>query len=179
MYALVMLLVIVGDLAVRSSLRRPSRGPLVGVAAVAAALAFSHYWTIFVLAAAGLVACDGEPAAPKPGDAFTLKLHERATLDAIHTSVRFLEVSEDSRCPSRVQCVWAGNGAVVLEVAPADADAKEDTLHTNPESGPSGVVLAGYERRDDDRPALAVAAKDVADRADAQMIEILTHVGVR
>lgn len=98
-------------------------------------------------AAAGLVACDGEPAGPKPGDAFTLKLHERATLDAIHTSVRFLEVSEDSRCPSRVQCVWAGNGAVVLEVAPAEADAKEDTLHTNPESGPSGVVLAGYELR--------------------------------
>ena len=98
-------------------------------------------------AAAGLVACDGEPAAPKPGEAFTLELHERATLDAIHTSVRFLEVSEDSRCPSQVQCVWAGNGAVVLEVAPADADATEDTLHTNPESGPSGVVLAGYELR--------------------------------
>jgi hypothetical protein len=98
-------------------------------------------------AAAGLVACDDEPAGPKPGDAFTLRLHERATLDAIHASVRFLEVSEDSRCPSRVQCVWAGNGAVVLQVAPAEADAKEDTLHTNPESGPSGVVLAGYELR--------------------------------
>lgn len=96
---------------------------------------------------AGLVACDGEPAGPKPGEAFTLRLHERATLDAIHTSVRFLEVSEDSRCPSLVQCVWAGNGAVVLVVAPADADATEDTLHTNPESGPSAVVLAGYELR--------------------------------
>lgn len=98
-------------------------------------------------AAAVLVACDGEPAGPRPGEAFTLKLHERATLDVIQTSVRFREVSEDSRCPSRVQCVWAGNGAVVLEVAPAEADATEDTLHTNPESGPGGVVLAGYELR--------------------------------
>jgi len=95
----------------------------------------------------GPIACDDEPAGPQPGEAFTLGLHERSTLDAIHTSVRFLEVSEDSRCPSRAQCVWAGNGAVVLEVAPAEADATEDTLHTNPESGPSGVVLAGYELR--------------------------------
>jgi len=41
------------------------------------------------------------------------------------------------------------------------------------------VVLRGFDRRDEDRPALAVAAKDVADRAAEQMDEILTHVGVR
>ena len=91
-----------------------------------------------------VVACDEKPTGPEVGSEFTLELGERATLDAVHASVRFLAVSEDSRCPSQVQCVWAGDGAVVLEIAPAEGDAAEDTLHTNPESGPGGVVLAGY-----------------------------------
>lgn len=92
-----------------------------------------------------LVACGDEPAGPKPGEAFSLSVGQRVTLDTVHASVRFLQVSDDSRCPSQVQCVWAGDGAVMLEVAPADGDAAEDTLHTNPESGPRAVVLAGYE----------------------------------
>ena len=92
-----------------------------------------------------LVACDEEPTGPKPGESFTLAVGERATLDAVHTSIRFLAVSEDSRCPSQVQCVWAGDGAVVLEIAPTAGDAAEHTLHTNPESGPAALVLAGYE----------------------------------
>ena len=89
--------------------------------------------------------CDDEPTGPNPGESFTLAAGERVTLDAVHTTVRFLAVAEDSRCPSRAQCVWAGDGAVVLEIAPANSDAAEDTLHTNPESGPGAVVLAGYE----------------------------------
>ena len=98
-----------------------------------------------LIIAGALVACDDEPTGPKPGESFTLAVGERATLDAVHTSVRFLAVAEDSRCPSQAQCVWAGDGAVVLEIAPATGDAAEDTLHTNPESGPGAVVLAGYE----------------------------------
>jgi hypothetical protein len=101
-------------------------------------------WVAFGFAVI-LVACDAEPAGPKPGESFILAIGQRATLDAVHASVRFLAVSEDSRCPSQAQCVWAGDGAVVLEIAPAEGDAAEDTLHTNPESGPGGVVLAGYE----------------------------------
>ena len=92
-----------------------------------------------------LVACDDEPTGPKPGESFTLEVGEKATLDAVQTSVRFLAVAEDSRCPSQAQCVWAGDGAVVLEIAPATGDAAEHALHTNPESGPGAVALAGYE----------------------------------
>ena len=94
---------------------------------------------------ATLVACDDEPAGPKPGESFTLAVGQRVTVDTIHTSVRFLTVSGDSRCPSQVQCVWAGDGAVVLEIAPADGDAAEHTLHTNPEAGPRAVILGRYE----------------------------------
>lgn len=92
-----------------------------------------------------LVGCKDDPAGPSPGESFTLAVGERATLGAVHTTVRFLAVSEDSRCPSRAQCVWAGDGAVVLEIAPTIGDAAEDTLHTNPDSGPRSAALAGYE----------------------------------
>jgi hypothetical protein len=94
---------------------------------------------------ATLVGCADEPAGPKPGESFTLSVGQRVTLDTVHASLRFLAVSEDSRCPSQVQCVWAGDGAVVLEIAPAAGDAAEDTLHTNPESGPRGIDLSGYD----------------------------------
>lgn len=94
---------------------------------------------------ATLVACDDEPTGPKPGEAFTLSAGQQVTLDTVHASVRFLQVSDDSRCPSRVQCVWAGDGAVVLEIAPAAGDAAEHTLHTNPESGARAVVLGRFE----------------------------------
>jgi len=94
---------------------------------------------------ATLVACDDEPVGPKPGESFSLAVGQRVTLDTVHTSVRFLTVSEDSRCPSQVQCVWAGDGAVVLEIASAEANAAEDTLHTNSESGPRSTVLGRFE----------------------------------
>ena len=92
-----------------------------------------------------LVACDEKPTGPEVGAEFTLEVGDRAILDAAHTIVHFVAVAEDSRCPSQAQCVWAGDGAVVLEIAPAAGDAAEDTLHTNPESGPGAVSLAGYE----------------------------------
>lgn len=95
--------------------------------------------------AGGLAACDDEPTGPKPGESFTLAVGESAALDTIQASLRFLAVSEDSRCPLRAQCVWAGDGAVLLEIAPADGDAAEHTLHTNPESGPGSMLLAGFE----------------------------------
>ena len=95
--------------------------------------------------ASALVGCDDDPAGPDPGESFTLAVGETITLEAVHTTVRFFAVSQDSRCPSQAQCVWAGDGAVVLEIAPGGSDATEDTLHTNPESGPGAVVLAGYE----------------------------------
>jgi len=95
--------------------------------------------------ASTLVACDEKPTGPEVGSEFALSVGETATLDAVHTTVRFLAIAEDSRCPSQAQCVWAGDGAVVLEIAPAGGDEAEETVHTNPESGPGAVVLAGYE----------------------------------
>lgn len=48
------------------------------------------------------------------GDEFELSLGEKVTVGRDNASVEFIDVLEDSRCPSNVTCVWAGNGKVQL-----------------------------------------------------------------
>lgn len=49
MYALVMLLTVLGYLALDGALRRPRPGNLVGVGVVTALLLYSHYWSIYLI----------------------------------------------------------------------------------------------------------------------------------
>lgn len=85
-----------------------------------------------------LMAC-GSGTQPNLGDEFSLGVGERAAIPALALSVRFVAVPDDSRCPSRAQCIWAGDAMVLLETAPLDGDAKTDTLHTNPAEGPDSL----------------------------------------
>lgn len=98
-----------------------------------------------------LLACSSA-AGPRPGDEFTLRIGESTAITELGIWLRFIQVVEDSRCPSDVVCAWAGDGAVLIEVAPLNGDSKEDTLHTtlDPHSIPLGraelqlVHLAPY-----------------------------------
>jgi hypothetical protein len=99
---------------------------------------------VAILGTVGLLAaCANDPTGPEVDESFTLAPGECTTLEPTGTHVRFLRVAGDSRCPLQVQCVWAGDAAVVLEIAPRDGDAMEHTLHTNEE--PKAVVLGRYE----------------------------------
>ena len=105
-----------------------------------------HFLPIVAGLALGLVtACEEDPTGPAAGESFTLAPGERATLRPIGTRVRFLRVAEDFRCPLQAECVWAGDGAVLLEIAPPTGDTAEETLHTNESAGPRSVVLDRYE----------------------------------
>ena len=55
MYALVVLLVFAGWLAVRVALERPSPARLGGVALISGLLLLTHYWALYLLAAVGIV----------------------------------------------------------------------------------------------------------------------------
>jgi len=102
-------------------------------------------WSCVALLVGGaVVGCDDEPTGPKPGESFTLAVGEKATLEAVGATVRFVGVSADSRCPSQVECVWMGDGAVVLAIRPLVSGEAEDTLHTHPD-GKRAVALSRYE----------------------------------
>lgn len=67
------------------------------------------------LLALPLSACAGEPAAPPvPVSDGYVKLGERVTVGPV--DVRADKVTEDSRCPAKVQCVWAGQVTVAVTV---------------------------------------------------------------
>ena len=49
------------------------------------------------------------------GKEFALKVGQQLKLDGVDLKVKFTGVPQDSRCPTNVNCVWAGNAEVALE----------------------------------------------------------------
>lgn len=109
-----------------------------------------------VLCAAGLAACSQDVTAPVqapqvPSAAasanvsldqpFELRVGRSATVTGEGLTVSFQAVPSDSRCPTGVQCVWAGN-AVVQVVLSKDGKAFGAELNTNLE--PTSVDYLNY-----------------------------------
>ncbi len=80
------------------------------------------------------MAAGGRPAAPRlePGAAVTLGVGEEAASRDGRVAVTFVAVSEDSRCPEGVQCIWAGNARVLLRIR-EDGNTREAALCSNAE----------------------------------------------
>ena len=64
------------------------------------------------------------------GQAFDLRVGEEATVGETGVRIRFDGVSQDSRCPTGVQCVWSGDAEVALRITTA-AGPTNLVLHTN------------------------------------------------
>ncbi|MFC1957203.1 hypothetical protein ACFLX0_00085 [Chloroflexota bacterium] len=47
---------------------------------------------------------------------FSLQIGESASIRGEKLQFRFLEVTEDSRCPTGVVCIWEGRVSVLLEI---------------------------------------------------------------
>jgi hypothetical protein len=93
-----------------------------------------------ILGLAALLAACTSAAGPGLGDEFALRVGQSASIAELGVWMRFHRVVEDSRCPASVVCVWEGDGAALLEIAPLNGDSKESVLHTNldPRSIPLG-----------------------------------------
>jgi hypothetical protein len=53
----------------------------------------------------------------EPGVEFSLPLGKTAVINASGARITFKQVSEDSRCPVDVQCVWAGDAKIELTIS--------------------------------------------------------------
>src|SRR5512141_1108328 len=79
-----------------------------------------------LLAAIILSGCGAAPSASSSAGVkitldtpFELGAGKTATLPSSdNVSITFVGVSEDSRCPSGVQCAWAGQAVVQIKVSP-------------------------------------------------------------
>jgi hypothetical protein len=81
-------------------------------------------WVVILIAAIGLAGCGSDQSTPRPagvalGSEFQLRAGESAAMTAENLQITFVKVTEDSRCPSNVQCIWAGQAKVVLTAVAA------------------------------------------------------------
>ncbi len=74
---------------------------------------------------------------------FTVKINQQKTDAKSKLTIRFVSLIEDSRCPTDVNCIQAGNAKIQIKVSKANGAAKTFELNTN--SKPQTVSFAGYE----------------------------------
>lgn len=67
------------------------------------------------------------------GKEFSLKIGQQAKVEGVDLTLKFAGVPQDSRCPSNVNCVWAGNAEVAVEFV-HDKCTTLLTLNTHPRS---------------------------------------------
>ncbi|HEX2722464.1 MAG TPA: hypothetical protein VHM24_06065 [Gemmatimonadaceae bacterium] len=107
---------------------------------------------VYLVGTLGVVAC-ATPSQPgtagatpviqvQTGREFDVAAGQEARVEGTPIVIRFQGVSNDSRCPADVQCVWAGNATVRFSVTRADGSSVESTLNTTLE--PRVVTFDGF-----------------------------------
>ncbi len=94
------------------------------------------------------IACSHDSSAKrsaKLGEEFDLRIGETAAITGEHLSVGFSSVTEDSRCPQGVDCIWAGNAIVRASVS--EASGQRETVDLNTELEPKEKRHGGYRLR--------------------------------
>ena len=82
-------------------------------------------------------------AAAQTKDTLSLSAGQQKQAGRGKLNIRFVSVLEDSRCPVRAVCVWAGNAKVRMEVSLQHKPAKAVELNTGLE--PGTVKFEGYQ----------------------------------
>jgi hypothetical protein len=72
---------------------------------------------------------------------FTLSVRQKAQVGELQ--IQFLGVSQDSRCPMDVECIWAGNAKITLKVSLKDST-KETVITINSYTEPTAAVYEGF-----------------------------------
>ena len=77
------------------------------------------------------------------GQAFDIKVGQEATISSQQLSLKFLSVSEDSRCPQGTNCIWEGNAKVNIQLT--SQSQISDTVELNTAmSLPSEATFLNY-----------------------------------
>lgn len=76
---------------------------------------------------------------------FKLNVGEEARVSEAGIKVSLVSIVEDSRCPTGVQCIWAGNGKVSVKLSKGKGQAVSVELNTS--AGPKSSTFQGYEVR--------------------------------
>jgi hypothetical protein len=81
------------------------------------------------------------------GETFELAINDIAYIESADLLVHFVNVTEDSRCPSDVQCIWAGQVTVVIELRQNSTNTELGNLSLTMSgaSNPPTSTIEGYK----------------------------------
>jgi hypothetical protein len=88
-----------------------------------------------------LSACGTDTTGPALGDNIDLRLGTAVQVPGDTLSVKFTDVTADSRCPTGVQCVWAGEATTVFTVGGNE----RQTLTLGADAAKARVITRGYQ----------------------------------
>jgi len=71
---------------------------------------------------------DDDSSLPALGSQFKLKVDQTTALESDNIKVKLLNVTDDSRCPSDVVCIWAGQVNVLVNVTKNDENLGDVTI---------------------------------------------------
>ena len=71
----------------------------------------------------------------------TIKYGKQKKFSASKLTIKFVLVSEDSRCPQTVQCIQAGNARIKVEISNGTT---KETFEMNTTTGPKGASFSGF-----------------------------------
>lgn len=72
-----------------------------------------------------------------------IQINKEKKLARSKLTIKFLELVEDSRCPTDTQCIWAGNAKIKIQIRKNGRDAKTVELNTNLDA--QSTTVAGYK----------------------------------
>lgn len=74
-------------------------------------------------------------------ETFTLGVGKQKTAKKSRLKIKFLEVTEDSRCPIGVDCIWEGNAKVKVQITGSH---RSQIFEFNTNLGPKGDIFDGW-----------------------------------
>ena len=99
--------------------------------------------TILICTPLSVFACDN--AEFSIGQEFSLQIGESASIKGEKLQIRFLEVTEDSRCPRDAICVWEGRIICMVEITYRGSLHRLELTEPGSTSWPPEIVFKDYQ----------------------------------
>ncbi len=94
-----------------------------------------------ILFALLLTACGVDTTSPALGENIDMRLGSSVQIPGDTASVQFTDVTADSRCPTGVQCVWAGEAVTLFTVGANE----QHSLTLGADASKATVIAHGYQ----------------------------------
>ena len=98
-----------------------------------------------ILSTISLVVAGCSSNAVSLGQEFSLHIGESANIRGEELKVKFLEVTEDSRCPTGVVCVWEGRVSFLVEITYHESIQSIVLTEPGSTSWPSEIAFEEYK----------------------------------